>query len=196
MVYKDQILTLNVCHVVEFLIAILQHTLAETTSIDIDDRGYRLVAIAHTHQVVAHDNSHLLTCNSDHLSTRRGVDITHFISIIDILFCDTTSDLAALNNHSRAHRTLITRNGRADDSGQRIAMLGNTLQLLFAQFDEGRLVQQIVCGGTAQSLLGKDNQVNIFLFSLFDRLDNFRSVALNVTYGVVKLGKCNLHISK
>ena len=75
-------------------------------------------------------------------------------------------------------------------------MLGNTLQLLFTQFDKGRLVQQIVCGGTAQCLLGKDNQVNIFLFSLFDRLDNFRSVALNVTYGVVKLGKCNLHISK
>ena len=196
MIDKHQILTLDKCDVVELLVASLQHTLTETTSVDIDNRSYRLIAVAHTHQIVAHNHSHLLTCNGDHLGTGRGADISHLVTIIDILLSDAAGNLTALDNHCCAHRTLVTRNGRAHNGGQRVAMLGNTLQLLFAQLDKRSLVEQIVSGRTAQSLLGKDNQVDILLFSLFDSLDNLRSVALDITDGVVKLGKCNLHIPK
>ena len=147
--------------------------------------------------ILTHNDSHLLATQSNVLHTATTVHIGTVVANTDKLFGYISFDFAILDKgHSTYCRTVLTLDGQTHQSRDTIAEGCNLHQSLLAVLKEGYLFEQTVCGSSADRQFGKDHQVSLFAFCAIDCLDDFGSISVEITDGIIQLSESNFHLQK
>ena len=168
--------------------------LAVFAGVDRDDGFDRLVEIVLAAQVVAHDDGALVTFDRRIFEPFRGDEKAHFAAGRDIFLAHVAQHLAVLNQRRGADGSLAREDRQSHDGGDAVAARSYFDQRVLAQFEEGRLTQQVEGRGPAHGLFGEDDQVGALRFRFVDGVDDLRGVAVHISDRVIQLGNSYLHV--
>ena len=191
---QHEILALDESQVAHHLVTVGHGSLAVFAGVDRDDRFDRLVEVALAAQIVAHDDRALMALDRGVFIAFRRDQETHFTARRDVFLADVAQHLAVLNQRRGADGSLAREDRQSHDRGDAVAARSYFDQRVLAQFEEGRLTQQIESRCPAHGLFGKDDKVGALRFRFVDGIDDFRGVAVDIPDRVVQLGNSYLHL--
>ena len=122
-----------------------------------------------------------------------GDQETHFTACGDVFFADIAKDLAILDEGCGTDGSLVGKNREADDGGDTVAAGGDLHQGIFTQFEERRFAEEVERRSPAHGLLGENDQIGMLGLCFVNGIDDFRSIAVDVTDRVVQLGYGYFH---
>ncbi len=193
LVDQHDLLALGEGRMAERLEAVGHAALVVFAGVDRDDELGRVVVVGLETHVVAHDHDALVSLDrhaSDAFAARQEA---HLAAGRDAFLADAVLHAPLLHDDGGRNGALGRQDGRTDDRGDRVAVGGDALERIFAQFEEGGFPQEIECGRTADGLLGKEDQIGLFVFRSSNGIDHFRAVAFDIADRVVQLGQSNFH---
>lgn len=191
---QHQILGFDERQMTHHIVTVGHGALAVFAGVDRDDGFDRLVEIVLAAQVVAHDDGALVTFDRRIFEPFRGDEKAHFAAGRDIFLAHVAQHLAVLNQRRGADGSLAREDRQSHDRGDAVAARSYFDQRVLAQFEEGRLTQQIESRCPAHGLFGKDDKVGALRFRFVDGIDDFRGVAVDIPDRVVQLGNSYLHL--
>ena len=188
-----EVLALDEGQVAHHLVAVGHRSLAVTAGVDRDDRLHRLVEIALAAQIVAHHHGALVALDGDVLVALRRDQKTHFAPRRDVFLADIALYPAVFEKRGGADRPLAGQHRKPHQGRDPVAAGRYLLQRLFAQFEKGRLAQQVEGRRAAHGLLGENHQIGAPRLRLVDRADDLRRVSVDIPHRVVQLGYGYFH---
>ena len=193
LVHDDQVLAFDKGQVAEHLVAVDHRTLAVAAGIDRDDRLDRLVEVVFAAEVVTDDDRALVALDRGVLVALRGDEEAHLAAGRDVFLADVTQHLAVLDEGGGADGSGRGQDRQSDDGGDAVAARGYFDQSVLAEFEEGRLAQQVEGGGSAHGLFGENHQVGMLRFRLVNGVDDLRGIAVHVSDRVIQLSYGYFH---
>ena len=118
---------------------------------------------------------------------------THFTARRDVFLADVAQHLAILDQRRGADRAVRREDRKTDDGGDAVAARGYFDQSVLAEFEEGRLAQQVEGWGSAHGLFGENHQVGMLRFRLVNGVDDLRGIAVHVSDRVIQLSYGYFH---
>ena len=127
-----------------------------------------------------HDDGALVAFDRRIFEPFRGDEEAHFAAGRDIFLAHVAQHLAVLNQRRGADGSFAREDRQSHDRGDAVAARSYFDQRVLAQFEEGRLTQQIESRCSAHGLFGKDDKVGALRFRFVDGIDDFRGVAVDI----------------
>ena len=190
---QHEILALDESQVAHHLVTVGHGSLAVFAGVDRDDRFDRLVEVALAAQIVAHDDRALMALDRGVFIAFRRDQETHFTARRDVFLADVAQHLAILDQRRGADRAVRREDRKTDDGGDAVAARGYFDQSVLAEFEKGRLAQQVEGGGSAHGLFGENHQVGMLRFRLVNGVDDLRGIAVHVSDRVIQLSYGYFH---
>ena len=179
--------------VAHHIVTVGHGALAVLAGVDRDDGLDRLVEIVLAAQVVAHDDGALVAFDRRIFEPFRGDEEAHFAAGRDIFLAHVAQHLAVLNQRRGADGSFAREDRQSHDRGDAVAARGYFDQSVLAEFEEGRLAQQVEGGGSAHGLFGENHQVGMLRFRLVNGVDDLRGIAVHVSDRVIQLSYGYFH---
>ena len=134
-----------------------------------------------------------MALDGDVLVALRRDQKTHFAPRRDVFLADIALYPAVFEKRGGADRSLAGQHRKPHQGRDPVAAGRYLLQRLFAQFEKGRLAQQVEGRRAAHGLLGENHQIGAPRLRLVDRADDLRRVSVDIPHRVVQLGYGYFH---
>ena len=192
---QHEVLALDESQVAHHLVTVGHGSLAVFAGVDRNDRLDRLVEVTLAAQIVAHDDRAFVALDRGVFIAFRRDQETHFTTRRDVFLADVAQHLAVLDQRRGADRAVRREDRKTDDGGDAVAAGGDFDQGVLAEFEEGRLTQQVEGRGSAHGLLGKNHQIGALRFRFVNGVDDLRGIAVHVSDRVIQLSYGYFHAS-